>query len=74
MTIPRIIGRLICAIRARFGARPAHAYRRTVVKGSVVVTGPGAALEAVTGDVPARVCTRCGHTVPVKPRKRKGAE
>lgn len=59
----KLIGKLICAIRARFGARKVHKWGRPYVDESAMPPYPGRV----------KSCTRCGHTVPVKPRKRKGA-
>lgn len=69
-----LIGKAICLFRERVGRRPVHAFVRR----------KGLPIEYFqrdeSGEIPAldmsgiRVCTRCGLTVPVKPRKRKGAE
>lgn len=65
-----LIGKAICLFRERVGLRPVHDMRR------VVVPDTHEAVKALSafGTVPARQCRRCGFTVLVKPRKRKGAE
>lgn len=63
-----IIGKLICSLRARFGARRVHKYVRH--KAPYAVGNAAPTFHATN----LKRCLRCGIVVPVKPRKRKGAE
>lgn len=65
MTIPRIIGKLICSIRARFGARPVHDMRRVTLREPIFDMCQKVGETSAT----VRRCTRCGHTVPIRKRK-----
>ena len=61
-----LIGKAICRWRELTGRKPIHDYKR-------VAASPASMMATVTCSDPAaygarRICTRCGHTVPVKTR------
>lgn len=65
------LGRAICAWREMAGKKPAHKFGRPYVSSKVVAevnNGYVHSLERV------KSCTRCGHTVAIKPRKPRKQE
>lgn len=66
-----LLGKLICATRKLLRLRTAHDMKR-VKSGVSTSTATGWTHE--TRDAGFNRCRRCGHTVPVKPRKPRAKE